>query len=172
MDRRGVLPAHRTSTGRRYWGRADLDKYLGRTTAVQVKKRYAYCRVSSSAQRPDLKKQRKVVEQFCVAKGLGDAESLEEIGGGFNFKRPKFLSMIDEIITGEVETLLIAHKIDPASSRNLKPPPVSRWRIHVMKQGVWMKKVPKCVLTLAHSSGSIGFANNSRQGFSMLPGES
>src|SRR5580658_3281505 len=110
MDRRGVLPAHRTSTGRRYWDRVDLDKYLGLTTAVQVKKRYAYCRVSSSAQRPELKKQRKVVEQFCVAKGLGDVEYLEEIGGGLNFKRPKFLSLIDEIITGEVETLLIAHK--------------------------------------------------------------
>jgi excisionase family DNA binding protein len=50
MDRRGVLPAHRTSTGRRYWDRAALDKYLGLTTAVQVKKRYAYCRVSSSTQ--------------------------------------------------------------------------------------------------------------------------
>ena len=116
MDCRGVLPAHRTSTGRRYWDRADLDKYLGRTTAVQVKKRYAYCRVCSSAQRPDLKRQRKVVEEFCVVKGLADVEYLEEIGGGLNFKRPKFfslpkfLSLMDEIITGEVETLVIAHK--------------------------------------------------------------
>ena len=50
------------------------------------------------------------MEQFCVAKGLGDVEYLEEIGGGLNFKRPKFLSLIDQIITGEVETLVIAHQ--------------------------------------------------------------
>ena len=110
LDRDGVLPAKRTATGRRYWLRADLDAYLGRT-AVQIPRRtVAYCRVSSQAQRPDLKNQRRIVEEFCIAKGFGNVEFIEEIGGGLNFKRPKFIALIDAIIGGEIVLLVIAHK--------------------------------------------------------------
>lgn len=110
MDRKGVLPAKRTSTGRRYWHKSDLDEYLGLTTAVVVRKRYAYCRVASAAERPDLRSQRRIVEQFCVAKGLGDVEYIEEIGGGLNFRRPKLLALMDEVVSGAVETLVVAHQ--------------------------------------------------------------
>lgn len=110
MDRRGVLPAKRTSTGKRYWLRADLDAYLGRTAVLVPRKRIAYCRVSSAAQRPDLKNQRRIVEEFCIAKGLANIDFIEETGGGLNFKRPKFTLIIDAIISDEVETLVIAHK--------------------------------------------------------------
>jgi putative resolvase len=34
----------------------------------------------------------------------------EEIGGGLNFKRPKFLKLIDALNGGEVACLVIAHK--------------------------------------------------------------
>jgi putative resolvase len=70
----------------------------------------AYCRVSSQAQRPDLKNQRRVIEDFCIAKGIPNAEYVEEIGGGLNFKRPKFLALMDSVVAGEVETLILAHK--------------------------------------------------------------
>ena len=111
MDRRGVLPAKRTSTGRRYWLRSDLDGYLGKTSPEGApRKNIAYCRVSSQAQRPDLKNQRKIIEQFCIAKGLPNVDFIEEIGGGLNFKRPKFLALIDSIGCGEVGTLVLAHK--------------------------------------------------------------
>ena len=35
---------------------------------------------------------------------------MEEIGGGLNFKRKKFLALFDRILSGEVQTLVIAHK--------------------------------------------------------------
>lgn len=110
LDRSGVLPAKRTKTGRRYWERAALDEYLGRTSAVKPRKKIAYCRVSSQAQRPDLKNQRAIVEKFCIAKGLANVDFIEEIGGGLNFKRPKFIQVIDAITCGDVETLVVAHK--------------------------------------------------------------
>ena len=110
MDRAGVLPARRTVTGRRYWLRADLDAFLGRTAAVVPRRLLAYCRVSSQAQRPDLKNQRAIVEQFCIAKGLANVEFIEEIGGGLNFKRPKFLKMVEAVLGGEVSDLIAAHK--------------------------------------------------------------
>ena len=92
-----MLPAKRTSTGRRYWLPKDLDAYLGRTSAERPRRHISYCRVSSRAQRPDLKNQRKIVEEFCIAKGIANVEFIEEIGGGLNFKRPKFLSLGDSV---------------------------------------------------------------------------
>jgi len=50
----------------------------------------AYCRVSSAAQKADLANQRKVLEEFVVAKGLAGVEFIEEVGGGLNFKRKRF----------------------------------------------------------------------------------
>lgn len=109
-DRDGTLPAKRTKTGRRYWLRSDLDAYLGRTSTYQPRRCVAYCRVSSQAQRPDLKNQREVVEQFCLAKGLGNVDYVEEIGGGLNFNRPKFVKLVDALVAGEVAVLIVAHK--------------------------------------------------------------
>lgn len=110
LDRTGVLPAHRTSTGRRYWLRQDLDAYLGRTAVVAPRSNVAYCRVSSQAQRPDLKNQRRIVEEFCVARGIENVEFIEEVGGGLNFKRPKFLQLVDSIVADAIGKLIIAHK--------------------------------------------------------------
>jgi len=105
-----VLPAKRTSTGRRYWLRKELDAYLGRTSAERPRRNISYCRVSSQGQRPDLKNQRKIVEEFCIAKGIANVEFIEEIGGGLNFKRPKFLSLVDSVVAGEVAILIVAHE--------------------------------------------------------------
>jgi putative resolvase len=110
MDRSGVLRAKRTSTNRRYWLKKDLDRYLGRTTAVSPKRTLAYCRVSSQAQRPDLKSQRHILEEFCISRGIPNVEFIEEIGGGLNFKRPRFLALVDSVIAGEVDKLILAHK--------------------------------------------------------------
>ena len=109
LDRSGALPAYRTSTGKRYWLKSDLDKYLGRT-AIAPHRVVAYCRVSSQAQRLDLKNQRRIVEEFCIARGIANVDFIEEIGGGLNFKRPKFLALVDSLVAGEIACLVVAHK--------------------------------------------------------------
>ena len=70
----------------------------------------AYCRVSSAAQRPDLRNQRRVLEEFVAARGLADVEFVEEIGGGLNFQRKRFLALMDEIGGRQIKTLVIAHR--------------------------------------------------------------
>ena len=70
----------------------------------------AYLRVSSQAQKPDLANQKAALEQFCVARGIAVDEWISEIGGGLNFKRPKFSELVDRIIGGELSTLVIAHQ--------------------------------------------------------------
>jgi putative resolvase len=109
-DRDGTLPARRTASGRRYWLRSDLDAFLGRTSAALVRQSFAYCRVSSQAQRPDLKNQRKILEDFCVARGLANVEYIEEVGGGLNLERPKFLALVDAVVSRKVERVILAHK--------------------------------------------------------------
>lgn len=108
-DRDGSLPAHRSPGGRRFWLKTDLDAYLGKATAVKVRQSVAYCRVSSQAQWPDLKNQRSVLEDFCLTKGYENVEFIEEIGGGLNFKRPKFTALIDRLVAGDVKRIVIAH---------------------------------------------------------------
>jgi len=109
-DRDGVLTAKRTPTGRRVYERAALLEYLGVVPDIKERRAVAYCRVSSQAQRPDLKNQRSVVQEFCVARGIANVEMIEEIGGGLNFKRKEFLRLIDAIVGGEISFLVLAHK--------------------------------------------------------------
>ena len=110
-DRDGVLtPAGRTKTGRRAYTKAQLDEFLGRSHRDTPKRAIGYCRVSSAAQKPDLKNQRRVLEEFAAARGLANVEWVEEVGGGLNLTRKKFLQVMDAIESREVSALIIAHK--------------------------------------------------------------
>jgi putative resolvase len=73
----------------------------------------AYCRESSAAQRPDLANQRRVLEQFTVARGLAGVEFVEEVGGGLNLGRKRFPALMDAIGRGELAALVLAHRDRP-----------------------------------------------------------
>src|SRR2546423_9331146 len=109
MDRAGVVPARRTASGRRYWLQPDLDRYLGRTAGERPRRTVCYCRVSSQAQRPDLKNQRRIVEELAIAKGIANLEVIEEIGGGLNFQRRQISALVESVVADEVSVLGVAH---------------------------------------------------------------
>lgn len=110
LDREGKLkPVGRTATNRRIYTKEQLDRFLGRNRC-QKRKIVCYCRVSSNNQKNDLQNQRKALEQFTCSSGIAVDEYIEEIGGGLNFKRKRFLELMDSIGKGEVEKLIIAHK--------------------------------------------------------------
>ena len=75
-----------------------------------MKSNVAYCRVSSAAQKPDMKNQRRVLEEFTAARGLTNVEWVEEVGGGLNFERKRFLEIMDRIGRSEIGVLVVAHK--------------------------------------------------------------
>ena len=85
-----------------------LEECMQRTPSV-AKMPVAYCRVSSPAQKPELKKQRRGLEEFCAARGLANVEFVEEVGGGLNLKRRKFPALMDRIEAAQVSHLIIAH---------------------------------------------------------------
>ena len=109
-DREGRLKPERTSTGRRMYSKAMLDSFMRRDVPRAARTPVAYCRVSSAAQKPDLKNQRRVLEDFCAARGVANVEFVEEVGGGLNLKRPKFATLTDRIEARQVSHLIIAHK--------------------------------------------------------------
>ncbi len=107
-DAEGKLCAKRTPTKQRYYDESDVRKILGIKDIDR--KTVVYCRVSSRSQKDDLKSQVTAMEQFCLNSGTAVDEWIQEIGGGMNFKRKKFLSLMSRIATGEIQMLLIAHK--------------------------------------------------------------
>src|SRR6266513_3818046 len=110
MDRAGVVPARRTASGRRYWLPPDLDRYLGRTAGERPRRTVCYCRVSFPSAAPGFEEPAAIVEEFAIAKGIANLEFIEEIGGGLNFKRPKFTALVGSVVADEVAMLVVAHK--------------------------------------------------------------
>jgi len=109
-DRIGVLPAKRTITNRRYYTDEDLAAALRLPRVQKERRTVAYCRVSSQAQKPDLVNQQKVLEEFCKQGKIEVDEWIMEVGGGLNFKRKRFLSLVDAILEGQVERVVLAHQ--------------------------------------------------------------
>jgi hypothetical protein len=105
-----ALGPGRWSSRRTHGSKASLDAFMRREPPAAVRVPVAYCRVSSSAQKPDLKNQRRVVENFCATHGVANVEYVEEVCCGLNLKRPKFVALMDRIEARQVSHLVIAHK--------------------------------------------------------------
>ncbi|WP_422615655.1 IS607 family transposase [Nodularia spumigena] len=63
-----------------------------------------------NGQKPELRNQITAMETFCLNRGLAVDEWVSEIGGGLNFKRKKFLSIMMSMLQGEIAIIVIAHK--------------------------------------------------------------
>src|SRR5215467_5825980 len=109
-DRLGILPAKRTITNRRYYTDSDLAAALRLDRVPSARRTVAYCRVSSQAQKPDLENQKRILGQYCQQQHIEVDEWIMEIGGGMNFKRKQLLRLVDQILAGEVERVVLAHQ--------------------------------------------------------------
>ena len=111
-DRDGTLVANRTSTNRRYYTEDQLKLFLGKQVeeTAKPKRRIAYLRVSTAAQRVDLKNQRAAVEQYNRINGIAGVEYVEEVGGGLSFTRKRFRELMLAVENGEVREIQVAHK--------------------------------------------------------------
>ena len=105
-----LIPVARSQSNQRLYTESQLAVFIGIQSDGVPTRQVVYCRVSSAAQKPDLQNQRRVLEEFVVAKGLANVEFVEEIGGGLNFQRKRFLELLDAIGRREVKTLILAHR--------------------------------------------------------------
>ncbi len=109
-EREGKLIPERTLGNQRVYSKHHLSSAKNLKTGKFPHKIIVYCRVSSSGQKGDLISQVQAMEQFVLAQGVAITDSIQEIGGGLNFQRPKFLQIVRFAIQGEVKVIYVAHK--------------------------------------------------------------
>ena len=75
------------------------------------RKTYIYARVSTTKQKKDLENQIDMLKQFCFSNGYEVSKVYSDIASGISFeKRKDFFRMLDDIISGKVERVIITYK--------------------------------------------------------------
>ncbi|WP_035443306.1 IS607 family transposase [Lactobacillus crispatus] len=111
-DRKGILPAHRTPTNKRYYTEQDYLKYINNNSDPKKDKRkvVGYARVSTANQKDDLKDQEEFIREFVNTKGIILDEMITDIGSGLNYKRKKWNKLLDEVMQGKIKTIYITYQ--------------------------------------------------------------
>lgn len=75
------------------------------------RKTYLYARVSTSKQKKDLEHQVQLLKSFCFQNGYIIHGIYQDIASGISFeKRTQFFDMLDEILAGRVNRVIITYK--------------------------------------------------------------
>ncbi len=106
-DRKGILPAFRSPTNRRYYTHEQYLQYRGLISSQQGKV-LVYARVSSPSQKKDLAIQKEALRAYCLEHGVKVDAWVEDIGSALNYKRTGFNEVVEQIELGQVHRLIIA----------------------------------------------------------------
>jgi putative resolvase len=75
------------------------------------RKTYVYARVSTTKQKPDLENQINLLKQFCFSNGWCINKVFSDVASGISFeKRKLFFNMLDDIVSGKCERVVITYK--------------------------------------------------------------
>ena len=103
-----LLPEYRTKGGhRRYCLRHIKEMFLGQSFEDRIN--VGYARVSSSDQRDDLIRQSKIVEDYLATKNL-DFLLMSDVGSGLNTEKRGIKKLLDLILQGRVNQLVLTHE--------------------------------------------------------------
>jgi predicted site-specific integrase-resolvase len=108
-DRKGILPASRSTTNRRYYTHEQYLQYRGLISSEQGLV-LAYTRVSSPGQKKDLAIQKQALRAYCQEHGIKVDQWIEDIGSALNYKREGFNAVIELIELGLVKRLVIGYQ--------------------------------------------------------------
>jgi predicted site-specific integrase-resolvase len=105
----GKTNAIRLAGGKRLYDKESLDRLLTNTTKAEEKAKarigYIYCRVSSSHQKEDLKRQ---IESLKCH--FPNYEVISDIASGLNWQRKGLKTLLDRVHNGDVTEIVVAHK--------------------------------------------------------------
>ncbi len=106
-EKEGKLEPKRTKGGHRRYPKEKLialkDKKQNRKLTI------GYCRVSSSDQKEDLKKQVENVSDYCIANGY-QFRIIEDLGSGLNYKKKGLKELLALIESREIDRIVINYK--------------------------------------------------------------
>ena len=105
----GKITSERTAGGHRRYDLAKLKPELFHLGQDVSRKTIAYARVSSHDQKPDLERQKQVLELYCTRQGW-TFEVVSDVGSGMNYRKKGLRRLLDAIIEDKVGRLVITHK--------------------------------------------------------------
>jgi predicted site-specific integrase-resolvase len=108
-DRKGILPAFRSPTNRRYYTHEQYLQYRGLISSERGVV-IAYARVSSPAQKKDLTIQKQALRAYCQEHVIQVDQWVEDVGSALNYKRKGFNQIIEQIELGQVRQLILAYQ--------------------------------------------------------------
>ena len=106
-EKEGKLTPERTSGGHRRYSRELLIAFRNKKENNKIT--IGYCRVSSSDQKEDLKRQVDNVTNYCIANGY-QFRLIEDLGSGLNYKKKGLKELLVLIESREVERIVVNYK--------------------------------------------------------------
>jgi predicted site-specific integrase-resolvase len=106
----GKIRANRTPGGNRLYSYRDVSKLLGGSDreseeVIQKKERIVYCRVSSSHQKEDLKRQ-----ISDLSSKYPEHRVVQDVGSGLNFKRQGLQTILELLFKRAISELVVAYR--------------------------------------------------------------
>ena len=106
-ENEGKLTPERTSGGHRRYSKESLIAFKDKKDNNKLT--IGYCRVSSSDQKEDLKRQIENVTSYCIANGY-QFRIIEDLGSGLNYKKRGLKELLALIENREVERIVVNYK--------------------------------------------------------------
>ena len=104
----GVIRATRLPNKRYDYNSEDVFRLFNKGVE---RKTYLYARVSTQKQKADLENQVAMLKQFCFSNGYRISGIYSDIASGISFeKRKDFFKLLDEVLDGRVEKVVITSK--------------------------------------------------------------
>ena len=104
----GIIKVSVLPNGRYDYCKEDVLKIFNKGIE---RKTYIYARVSTVKQKQDLENQIQLLKQFCFSNDYTINNVFSDIASGISFeKRKDFFKMLDDIIDGKVERVVITYK--------------------------------------------------------------
>ena len=104
----GIIKVVRKPNGQYEYDEDSVYAFLNKDVK---RKTYIYARVSTSKQKKDLENQIELLKQFCFTNGYTVSGIFADVASGISFeKRKEFFSMLDDVLAGKVERMIITYK--------------------------------------------------------------
>lgn len=108
--REGKIRVTTLANGRYEYNDDDVLAFIGKRKECHGTKVVSYSRVSTKAQKDQLKDQVQRIYESCISRGLVLDEQLSDIGSGMSSDRKNFEKLCRMIFHGDVELVVVENK--------------------------------------------------------------
>lgn len=109
-DKEGKLkPAKVTDGGTRLYSEYQYNRFIGKAICIKERSNILYCRVESGKQKDILEKQIENVKAYSYSRGYR-FEIITDIGSGEDYTRKGLQRVIDKVMSGTVDKIVVLSK--------------------------------------------------------------